>query len=179
MSAAFSRTQLEAALWAMDGARVHAVIDGRVVPGLRAQLAQSGADWDCLQRGALPAADADRAAYIAELRPNSPLLHWLIGEATTAFTGWGVLMRSTRPLLAMRELARELAEARLPDGRRRPWSWWDPALLELFLPSASPDQRDRIFAAGQTVVTLTPKAWVWWGQSGGLLQRDERAVQAG
>lgn len=177
MSTRFSLAQLEAALWAVDGARVHAVIDGRVVPGLPARLAQGGTDWDCLRRGALAPAQAAQAAYIAELRPDSALLRWLIDEATTAFTGWGVLMRSTRPLLAMRELARDLAEVRLPNGDRRPWSWWDPELLESFLPGCSPAQRDQVFAAGQSVVTLAPKAWVWWAQADGVLQRDERAVQ--
>ncbi len=176
MALPFSLPQLEAALWAVDGARLHAIIDGRVVPGLPARLAASDADWDCLQRGALPPAQAARAAYIAELRPGSALLRWLIDEATPAFTGWGVLMRSTRPLLAMRELARDLAEARLPDGRRRAWSWWDPEVLEVVLPSCSHDQRDRIFAAGQTVVSLSPRAWVWWEQAHGVLQRDERAL---
>lgn len=177
MSAAFSLAQLEASLWAADGARVHAVIDGRVVPDLPARLAQGKADWDCLRRGALPAAQAAQAAYIAELAPDSALLRWLIDEATTAFTGWGVLMRSNRPLLTMRELARDLAEVRLPNGDRRPWSWWDPELLELYLPSCSHDQRDRVFAAGQSLVSMTPKAWVWWSQADGVLQRDERAVQ--
>lgn len=179
MSVAFSLNQLEAALWAMDGARVHAVIDGRVVPDLPARLAQGDADWDCLRRGALPAAQAARAAYIAELKPDSALLRWLIDEATPAFTGWGVLMRSNRPLLAMRELARDLAEVRLPNGDRRPWSWWDPELLEQLLPSCSHDQRDHFFAAGQSVVSLTPRSWTWWAQADGVLQRDERAVQPG
>lgn len=177
--AAYSLDQLEAALWALDGGRVHAILDGRVLPDLPARLAQSQAEWDCLRRGALSPAQAAQAAYIVELRLGSPLLRWLIGEATTAFPGWGVLMRSTRPLLAMRELARDLMEARLPGGERRLWRWWDPELLALFLPSCSHEQRDRVFAAGQAIVSLSPTAWVWWAQANGLLQCDERAVQAG
>lgn len=179
MSTAYSLAQLEAALWALDGGRLHAVIDGRVVPDLPARLRAAQAEWDCLRRGALSPAQAAQAAYIVELRPDSPLLRWLIDEATAAFPGWGVLMRSTRPLLAMRELARDLMEARLPSGDRRLWSWWDPELLALVLPSFSHEQRDRVFAAGQSIVSLAPQAWVWWAQSGGLLQRDERAVQPG
>lgn len=179
MSTAYSLAQLEAALWAVDGGRVHAVIDGRVVPDLPTRLTAAQAEWDCLRRGALSPAQAAQAAYIVELRPDSPLLRWLIDEATTAFPGWGLLMRSTRPQLTMRELARELMEARLPSGARRLWSWWDPELLELILPSCSHEQRDHIFAAGQSLVSLSPKAWIWWAQAGGVLQRDERAVQAG
>ena len=43
---------------------------------------------------------------------------WLLGEACTELTGWGVLMSSQRPLLAMREHSRQLTEVRGPDGRK-------------------------------------------------------------
>lgn len=172
----FSLAQLEAALWARQGGRVHAVIDGCRVPGLPAHLAEGGADFNCLRRGTLTLAEAAQAAYIAELRPDAPLLRWLIDEATSAFTGWGVLMLSSRPLLAMREHARDLAEVSLPDGRRRPWRWWDPVLLDALLPSFTPAQRDEFFAAQQTVVSLTPRAWTWWSQASGLLHKDERCL---
>ena len=38
MSAAFSPAQLRASLWARQGSRVHAVIDGLVVPGIGGKL---------------------------------------------------------------------------------------------------------------------------------------------
>lgn len=178
MSPVYSLPQLEAALWAQAGSRVHAVLDGRVLPGLPQRLQASGHDWDCLQRGALSAPQAAQAAYIVELRAGSALLRWLLDEATPAFAGWGVLMRSMRPLLAMRELARDLAQVRLPDGRSRPWRWWDPELLDVLLPSCSAEQRDQVFAAGQVIVTVSPQAWLWWAQVDGLLRRDERRLIA-
>jgi hypothetical protein len=53
--------------------RVHAVIDGLVVPGIAARLrtADTGG-WDCLQRGALSPEAESKAAFLAELKENSP-----------------------------------------------------------------------------------------------------------
>ena len=83
MSTGFSAAQLRASLWARQGARVHAVIDGLVVPGLADRLkAANVAGWDCLQRGALSAEAAERAPYLAELKEASPFTDWLLGEAT-------------------------------------------------------------------------------------------------
>ncbi len=174
MSQRHSLAQLEAALWARDGARVHAVVDAALVPGLAARLADSGCDFDCLRHGLLSAEQAAQAAYIVELKANSPLLAWLIGEASSAFPGWGVLMVSTRPLLAMREHARRLAEVSTPDGKRRPWRWWDPGLLEALLPSLAPAQRDQVFVNDQSLIAVSAKAWTWWSQHDGLLRREQR-----
>lgn len=173
-TARFSLAQLEAALWARG--RVYAVIDGCRVPGLAERLQDSGADFNCLSRGQLDDAQAARAAYIAELRPDEPLLRWLVDEATAAFTGWGVLLVSNRSLLAMREYARDLAEVQLPDGRRRPWRWWDPVLLDALLPLLAPGQRDQVFAHGQTLVGLAPQVWLWWSQAEGVLRREARCL---
>ncbi len=170
----YSLAQLEALLWARDGARLYAVIDGAIVPGLPERLAESQCDFDCLRHGLLPTAEAEQAAYIVALSANSPLLTWLLGEAGTGFPGWGVLMISNRPLLAMREHARSLAQVRTPDGKRRPWRWWDPGLLRELLPRLSPAQRDQFFPPGLTLVTLSSRAWTWWSQESGMLRSDVR-----
>lgn len=171
MSAApLASAQIRSALWDREAARVHAVIDGSVVPGLRERLqAARCAGWDCLQRGALTPAAAAQAAYIVELQPESAFSAWLLGEACTDFEGWGVLTSSTKPLLAMREHSRQLAEVRGPDGRRRPWRWWDAELLAELLPGLAPSQLDAFFAPGQQLVTPAPRRWTWWQRQDGVL----------
>lgn len=172
---ALATAQIRSALWDRTDARVHAVVDGGVVPGLleRLQSAQT-VGWDCLQRGALSAEAAAQAAYIVELQPDAPFTAWLCGDACTAFEGWGVLMSSTRPLLAMREHSRDLAEVRGPDGRRRPWRWWDPELLALLLPGLMPSQLDAVFAAEQQLVSPGAKRWTWWHRRDGVLDQQVR-----
>ena len=98
MSTAFSAAQLRASLWAREGSRVHAVIDGLVVPGIAGKLKNAKLPgWDCLQRGAMSAEEAERAAYLAELGETSPFTDWLLDEACGAFPGWGVLCISMKP----------------------------------------------------------------------------------
>lgn len=178
-TAAFAPAQLHAALWAGDGARVHAVLDGRVLPDLPGRLkAAECVGWDCLQRGAQSATAAKESAYIVELARSAPFTDWLLHDAGAAFPGWGLLSVSNHPLLALREWARDLNDVRMPDGRRRPWRWWDPELLAALLPVLTPDQQDRCFALGQQLVLVAPQRWVWWWREHGVLQHDERGVLA-
>ncbi len=168
----------KAALWPFEGARVHAVIDGAVVAGLPAKLqaAQDGAiaGWDCLQRGALGAEAAQRAAYIVELQPQGPFTDWLLGEVNAGFEGWGVITTSRQTLLRMREHSRDLAEVRTPEGRRRPWRWWDAELLATLLPTLSPSQLDQVFAPGQQLACPGRTSWTWWQRLDGVIDRQER-----
>lgn len=169
--------RLKAALWPFDGARVHAVVDGAVVAGLPEKL--RGADctgWDCLQRGALGAEAAQRAAYIVELQPDSRFTDWLLGEVHAAFEGWGVVTTSRQPLLKMREHSRDLAEVRMPEGRRRPWRWWDTELLAGLLPTLSPGQLDFFFAPGQQLACPGRTGWTWWQRLDGVIDRQERQL---
>lgn len=179
MSTAFSPAQLRASLWAREGARVHAVIDGLVVPGIAKKL--EGAKvvgWDCLQRGAMSADEAERAAYLAELSEGSPFTDWLLDEATGAFPGWGVLSISTRPLLPVREHCRAIGEVTLPDGERRHWRWHDPEVLTAILPTLLAGQLDELFGLGQTLVIPARDAWTWLSIEQGVLATDTRPLLA-
>ncbi|MBX3604145.1 MAG: DUF4123 domain-containing protein [Piscinibacter sp.] len=178
MAAALSYAQLRASLFARTGGRVHAVLDGRVLPGLPARFAEARTvGWDCLQRGALGPEAARMAAYIVELDPASDFTDWLLSEAPSVHPGWGLVWVSTRPLLAMREHCRSLGDVLMPDGSRRPWRWYDPELLDALLPELSPSQHDELFGGAQ-IVLVGPRAWTWLGLEQGVLARDERPLMA-
>ena len=179
MSTGFSPAQLRASLWAKRGARVHAVVDGMIVPGLPEMLrAAETVGWDCLRRGALSAEEAEQAAYLAELKETSPFTDWILGEASATYPGWGVLMISTEPLLPVRELCRSIGEAVMPDGERRLWRWHDPEVLTVALPIFAAGQLDEIFALQQTIVIPASDAWTWLSLAEGVLATDIRPVLA-
>lgn len=179
MSAAFSPAQLRASLWARQGARVHAVIDGLVVPGIAEKLkAGELAGWDCLQRGALSQDAAQRAPYLAELKEASPFTDWLFGEATATFAGWGLLIVSTQPLLAVREHCRAIGEVATPDGERRAWRWYDPEVFLTAVPTLLAGQLDELFALNQAIVLPEAAAWTWLVMENGVLTSDVRPLMA-
>lgn len=177
MSTSFSPAQLRASLWAKQGARVHAVIDGLVVPGLVPKLKSADVSgWDCLQRGALSEQAAAQAAYLVELKNVSPFTDWLLETATPAFPGWGVMLVSERPMLAVREHCRSIGEVVTPDGSRRAWRWFDPEVLRLVVDNLSAGQLDELFGIGQTMVLPEPAAWTWLAMDQGLLTTESRAL---
>jgi Domain of unknown function (DUF4123) len=179
MSTGFSLAQLRASLWARDGSRVHAVIDGLVMPGIAEKLKNAKlAGWDCLQRGAMSAEEAERAPYLVELRDSSPFTDWLLDEATTAFPGWGLLMISMKPLLPVREHCRTIGEVILPDGERRSWRWYDPEVLRAILPTLLAGQLDELFGLGQAIVIPAADAWTWLSMEQGVLATDTRPLMA-
>lgn len=177
MANALSYAQLKAALWVRPGVRVHALLDGRVVPGLPGLLEKAElGGWDCLERGALSADAARLAPYLAELRETSPFSDWVLTEAPQVYPGWGIVMVSMQPLLAMREHCRNLDDVVTPEGERRPWRWYDPELLTALLPSLGPSQLDELFAAGQQIVMLSPAGWTWHALEQGVYASTERAL---
>jgi hypothetical protein len=179
MSTAFSPAQLRSSLWARQGARIHAVIDGLVVPGIAEKLKSADVPgWDCLQRGALTPAQEQQSAYLAELKEASAFTNWLLDEATPTYPGWGVLMVSTRALLPMREHCRSIGEVITPDGERRAWRWYDPDVLRTVLPAFLAGQLDEFFAAGQTIVVPAVDSWTWFGVEQGVLSTDTRPLMA-
>lgn len=179
MATGYSYDQLKAALWTGAGARVHALLDGRVLPGLPGLLEQAQSPgWDCLQRGALSAQAAREAAYLVELDPAAPFTDRVLRELPRDFPGFGLVMVSGRALLPMREHCRSLSEVQTPDGERRPWRWWDPELLERLLPEFSPSQLDELFGAGQQIVLIGRAGWTWFALRDGVLAQDARPLLA-
>ena len=179
MSTSFSPAQLRASLWAKEGARVHAVIDGRIVPGLVPKLrAADVAGWDCLQRGAMDQQAANQAAYLVEMKNASAFTDWLLDTVTSSFPGWGVFMISERAILPVREHCRSIGEVITPDGERRPWRWFDPDVLRIAVQRFSSGQLDEFFGIGQAIVLPEPSQWTWLAMDEGLVTSDVRAVIA-
>jgi hypothetical protein len=177
MSTAFSLAQLRASLWAARGVRVHAVVDGLVVPGIAAQLqAADTGGWDCLQRGALSAEAEAKAAFLVELKETSPFTDWLIDVATPTYPGWGVFVVSGHPLLRVREHCRSLSEVLTPSGDRKRWRWHDPDVLRAILPTLLASQLDEFFAIGQAIVVPAADAWTWLSVREGVLASDTRQL---
>lgn len=170
-----SYAHLKSMLWPTPAARAFAVIHGAVVPQLPERLAAAEiAGWECLWRGALTPDKAAVAPYVAELLPESAFTDWLLQEASTAYPGWGVVGVGPINLMSMREHGRRLIEVSLPDGARRRWHWYDPALWVPLLPRLEPAQLDAAFGALDDWVAVGPTTWQWLTLSAGRLVLTSR-----
>lgn len=167
--------QLKALLWAEEGARVHAVIDGSRVEGLAARLAAADVvGWDALWRGALPPARAAVAPCVVELAWDSAFTDWLLGKAGMELGSWGVLAVGPVSLLDVRELGRRLLQVESPDGRAHELVWYDPELWTELLPRLSGAQCADAFGAVSSWVTIRRDVWTWLTLSAGDVVVDAR-----
>jgi Domain of unknown function (DUF4123) len=173
------RHQLQSMLWSSPQARVHAIINGRVVPGLAQRLEKADVQgWQCLRPGALPPDEMAAAPYVAELKPDADFTRWLLSEAWAIHPGWGVVAVGPLNLLRMREHARRLLKVGLPDGSDSPWLWYDPALWEGLLPRLDGDQLMRVYGDLTDWVVTTPTEWRWHTLNAGRLVQNARACKS-
>ncbi len=165
-----SYAHLKSMLWPSPAARAFAVIDGAVVPQLAERLATADVrGWDCLWRGALTPEKAAIAPYVAELTPEGAFTDWLLQEGSAAYPGWGMVGVGPVNLMGMREHGRRLIEVTLPDGDRRRWHWYDPALWAPLLPRLDPSQLEAAFGALDDWVVVGTTTWQWFTLSAGQL----------
>jgi hypothetical protein len=176
--AATSPAQLKALLWPDPAARVHAVIDGTRLPGLPARLAaEDVVGWDCLERGALTPAQAERAPYVAELNRGAAFTDWLLFEASVTLAGWGVVASSRRALLDVREHFRSLMEVRLPDGTTREWRWYAPDVLDTLLALAGAEQQAAVLGPLRLLAAPRPTQWNCHAFDGAAVITTARRLQ--
>ena len=163
--------QLMSGLWADARLRVYGMVLGSRIGDLTERLAQAdGLDYHCLIPGALSPALRRRAPYLVELRPDSAFARWLVLEAAAGFADWGVVARSSARLLELRSHARDLRTAVGPDARSFRLDWMDPALLDILLAAATPDQLQAVFSRIDSLTVMAPARWSEYRLVAGRLQ---------
>jgi len=168
---ALSPDQLLSSLFGDARLRVYGIVLGTRVTGLPERLAQADRlDHHCLVPGALSPAQRLRAPYLVELRPDSPFTRWLLLQAAAAHGGWGVVARSPERMLPVRSHARDLRHAVTPEGRPLRIDWMDPAVLDILLGGATPDQLLVIFNRLESLTVTAPQRWREYRLTGGRLQ---------
>lgn len=170
-----SFAQLKAMLWAGEGDRVYAVIDGSRVDGLVAKVATADVlAWDTLWRGVQPPAREAVAPVVVELALESTFTDWLLGSAPQDFGSWGVLGVGPASLLQVRELARRLLQVESPAGQTHELMWYDAVLWTELLPRLSGPQLQDAFGPLSIWVTIRRDVWTWLTVSAGDVVVDTR-----
>lgn len=127
-----------------------AVLDGASVQGLVRAIATHGVQSACLLAGKLHPSMACVAPYLVALEESSSFTSWLL--ETGWGRHWGVFLRSRSDLESLRKHLRRFLLVKDPEGKRLHFRYYDPRVLELYLPTCTPRELDAVF--GNIVVFL-------------------------
>jgi hypothetical protein len=135
---------------------VFAVLDGASIKNLRASLHILQPEHACLYRGDLEPDLAEVAPYLVQLQPESQFTEWVAVDGWGKH--WGIFVRSTQDLAAMRRHLRTLLTVHDPDGRPLLFRFYDPRVLAVFLPTCTAEQLATFFGPIDSILLETPAA---------------------
>ncbi|HEX8638125.1 MAG TPA: DUF4123 domain-containing protein [Pyrinomonadaceae bacterium] len=117
-------------------ARVYAVLDGASVPNLPMKLFEMNPPRYCLFAGELKPDMAEVAPYLVRLYPKTPFAEWVLKECWGQH--WGIFARSRKSLNDMRAHFRSLTTVYDEKGDPMTFRFYDPRVLQSFLPTCKP-----------------------------------------
>lgn len=117
---------------------VYAVVDGASMPRLVEALDQLRPEHICLWRGVLDDDLEDVVPYLVRIEPRGAFTEWLAKEGRDK--PWGVYAVSHADLYGIASHLRKLLVATLPDGKNVFFRFYDPRVLETFLPTCTPEE---------------------------------------
>lgn len=131
-------------LAAGDGEALYAVLDGASVPGLLDRLdVEAALETACLFRGQLEPDMAEVAPYLVKLEPESEFAQWVVGTGWGQH--WGSFVTTRQSFYRLRDHLRALTLVYRRDGTPLYFRFYDPRVLNVFLPSCSPKQLKDMF----------------------------------
>ncbi len=118
--------------------RLYGIVDTARDPRLYPLVIQSPS-YECLYAGEIKE-PLDRAApYLVELTDETPLKE--IWRTEGWGQAWGILIRSSLELKALRRHLRKFLMAQLPDGRAVLFRFYDPRVWRTYWPTCTPEEQ--------------------------------------
>ncbi len=103
----------------------------------------------CLFKGKAAELHAESAPFLA--RADEQLVDWIREMLWTR--PWGVFAVSSAGLAEMRDHLRSLLIVEDPDGQQKYFRYYDPRVMETFLPCGNDDQLEELFGPVEAYVT--------------------------
>lgn len=119
------------------------VLDGASVPDLPVKLYELRPPNYCLYRGELEPDMTYVAPYLVHVLPESPFAKWLLKECWGKH--WGIFVQSAVSLVGMRKHFRSLLVVNDAAGNPLLFRFYDPRVLQTFLPTCSDIELKRFF----------------------------------
>lgn len=110
-----------------------------------------------LYRGDAEEQYADIAPYLVHVG-SAELLDWVIAYSATE--AWGILVVGGLPMDALRTHLRKFLKVLDPDGKRLYFRFYDPRVLEMFLPTCDAGHIAQFFGPVKAYGTMHPERGV-------------------
>ncbi len=127
---------------------VFAVLDGASIPGLRDKFFEMRPPHHCLIRGDLEPDMQEVSPYVVGLIPGTPFVDWVLEECFGKH--WGIFAQSRRSLKEMRFQFRRLLTVMNEAGDPMIFRFYDPRVLNRFLPTCTPEELETFFGSVDT-----------------------------
>jgi len=119
-----------------------------------------------LYRGEAEEQYADLAPYLVHIG-SEQLLDWVV--AFSALEAWGILIVAAVPMEALRTHLRKFLKVLGPDGQRLYFRFYDPRVMEMFLPTCDGEQIEQFFGPVRAYGTMhAEQGVVAWRRTGML-----------
>lgn len=124
-------------------APLYAVLDGARDRRIHRLVAESELPWSCLYAGSLPAEIREVAPYLARMQSGSVLARQTVAAGWGC--AWGIWLISAAPFDQLRRHLRRFLRVKAPDGQRLLFRYYDPRVLECFLPTCTEVELAELF----------------------------------
>jgi pSer/pThr/pTyr-binding forkhead associated (FHA) protein len=124
-------------------APLYAILDAGVEGRAPALLAASGEQYQSLYESQDGEELANVAPFLVRLPPQSPLLPFLITEAWGK--SWVTWLSCPQELTALQRHLRRFIMLRTEDGKKFRFRFYDPRILQHFLPPCTPEEAQEFF----------------------------------
>jgi len=138
--------QIVEALWFKDlspAYRVWAVLDGARDKRVYSAVVGCYTDNCCLYSGDLPSDLKLAAPYLVSLDPEDRTTQYILKRGWG--NSWGIFLRSTSSMEALRRHLKGLLMVRDYKGRRLLFRYYDPRVLRVYLPTCWPAELAKMF----------------------------------
>jgi len=132
----------------IEQTRCFAVLDGASVPDLRTRLYEMRLPHYCLFRGELTPDVEEVAPYVIQMTPGTAFADWVLSESFGKH--WGIFAHSRYSIKEMRRHFRALVTVYDETGDPMIFRFYDPRVLQTFLPTCEGDELKTFFGTVDT-----------------------------
>ena len=135
---------LQRALFA-PGGYPYVILDGAAVPRILNHLHEYTPEHLCLYREELLPNLFEKAPYLVRLEPDSRFTPWLLSQGWGKH--WGIFARVGEQvdLKQLRQHFRTFLKVEFPDGQSKPFRYFDPRVLKVYLPTCNEEETQAVF----------------------------------